>query len=159
MVTFLGISALGVALLALLYAWRLQRELAQATARLDRYNRALFQANDEMRRMRKLLADVAAEVRVASMRSGGPVEFLPSMSVREAQRLHPQTEQVLAAFHLGGCSSCAVDSDMTLAEAGRQRGIDPAQLLASLNQLLGPASLVNGASPATAKVPNVQVEF
>jgi hypothetical protein len=81
------------------------------------------------------------------------------MTVREAQRLHPQTEQVLAAFHLGGCSSCAVDPDVTLAEAGRQRGIDSAQLLASLNQLLGPASQANGASPKMVKVPNVQVEF
>jgi hypothetical protein len=159
MVTFLGVSALGVALLALLYAWRLQRELARATARLDRYNRALFQANDEIRRMREQLADVAAEVRVASMRSGGPVEFSTSMTVREARRLHPQTEQVLAAFHLGGCSNCAVDPDVTLAEAVRERGIDAVQLLASLNQLLGPGPQANEAPPTMVKVPNVQVEF
>ena len=47
--------ALLVALLALAYAWRLHTELDRAAARLDRYNKALFDAGEELRQVRERL--------------------------------------------------------------------------------------------------------
>jgi hypothetical protein len=56
MVNVVSGVALLAALLALAYAWRLHHELDRATARLDRYNKALFDAGEELRQLRELLA-------------------------------------------------------------------------------------------------------
>jgi hypothetical protein len=56
MASVLSVVSLLVAGLALLYAWRLHKELDRATARLDRYNKALFDAGEELRQVRELLS-------------------------------------------------------------------------------------------------------
>jgi hypothetical protein len=56
------IIALLAAAVALLYAWLLQREVDRTAARLDRYNKALFQANDEIRQLREHVVALSAQV-------------------------------------------------------------------------------------------------
>ncbi len=51
----LSVMALLVALAALAYAWRLHTELDRAASRLDRYNKALFDAGEELRQVRERL--------------------------------------------------------------------------------------------------------
>lgn len=154
--TILGLAALLAALAAIFYTWRLQRELDKAAGRLDRYNRALFQANEETRRLREQLAEDNARWHVELLRRTGG-EFTPDLKVREAVMLHPQAQQVLAAFHLGGCSQCGVDPDATLQQVSGDNSIDVNKLLASLNQLQVAGH--GGAAPSFAKTPNVQLEF
>ena len=55
MANVLSIAALLAAVLALLYAWRLHTELDRASSRLDRYNKALFDAGEELRQVRDRL--------------------------------------------------------------------------------------------------------
>jgi hypothetical protein len=55
MANVLSVAALLGALVALLYAWRLHKELDRVTARLDRYNKALFDAGEELRQLRAQL--------------------------------------------------------------------------------------------------------
>ena len=50
-----SVVALLVALAALAYAWRLHTELDRAAARLDRYNKALFDTGEELRQVRERL--------------------------------------------------------------------------------------------------------
>ncbi len=52
MVNVLSGVALLLAVVALVYAWRLHAELDRAAARLDRYNKALFDAGEELRQVR-----------------------------------------------------------------------------------------------------------
>ena len=152
--------ALILGLVALGYAWLLQQELARATRRLDRYNRALYDVNEELRRLREELADNVAQLRVEAIHGQHrKPAFAPQMPVREALLVHPQAEQILAGFHLGGCSSCAVDPDETLAQICREHGRDLEELLANLNQLLG-SQLSKGAElPLLVKIPNVEFSF
>jgi hybrid cluster-associated redox disulfide protein len=149
--------ALAAALAAGLYAWRLSAELATATRRLDRYNKALFDANDELRRLRETLEEETAHLRVELRRSQGATAFAPEMTVREALLLHPQAEQVLASFHLGGCSHCAVEPGDTLAAAAAQHGVDLQALLGNLNLLT--AGQNGSAAPQPVKLPNVVLEL
>ncbi len=157
MATIVAWLALGVALAALAYAWKLNQELETAGRRLDRYNKALFDANDELRRLQDRLQEETARLRVALRQETTGPAFAPEMTVREALLMHPQTEQILAAFHLGGCDHCAVEPDQTLAQVSAQAGIELSQLLGNLNLLVSRPS-PNG-EPQLVKLPNVALEF
>ncbi len=56
MTVWIAWAALVVALGALGYGWKLSYEVAATRRRLDRYNKALFDANDEIARLRDELA-------------------------------------------------------------------------------------------------------
>lgn len=145
---------------ALAYAWKLQQELYTATRRLDRYNRALFDANDEIRQVREELSAALAQVRAERRLPHGVVaQFVPQMKVQEAVAVHPQAEQILAAFHLGGCNSCAVDPNDTLADICREHGRDLTQLLQNLNLLVVDGQSPPKGQPQLLKVPNVELSF
>lgn len=167
MATFISIVALIVALAALAYAWKLQQEIEGHTRRLDRYNRALFDANDELRTLRADMARQAAELKVAIMRGSSGLRFAPETTVQEAELMHPQVRELLAAFHMGGCSDCAVEPADTLAQICAARGVALDALLANLNMLVAaeaatPAapSARNGAgAPMLVKIPNMTLEF
>ncbi|MEZ4735272.1 MAG: hypothetical protein R3E79_49895 [Caldilineaceae bacterium] len=158
--TLISWVGLCIALVAVAYAWKLQQELHIASRRLDRYNRALFDANDEIRKLREdfdaTLAQVRAEMRLSQ---GISARFNAKMTVQEAMALHPQVGQLLASFHLGGCNSCAVDPTDTLADICRENGRDLAQVLQSLNYLMTTAQAQPTGQPQLIKVPNVELSF
>ena len=163
MATVLSIVALVVALLAMAYAWKLNRELDTARGRLDRYNRALFNAEEAIRTLRAELQTTRSEWRTELLKRTGDARFAPEMTVREAQMLHPQAQQILAGYHLGGCSSCAVDGDDTLAAICQANGLAPATLLTDLNRLLessrpGDGEHQNGLHLQPVKIPNVHLD-
>jgi len=155
--TFISIVALVLAAAALGYAWKLNRELDTARERLDRYNRSLFNADEAIRNLRRDLDDTQVQARVEMLRRTGEARFLPGTTVREATLLHPQAQQVLAGFHLGGCNSCAVDGDDTLTALCRDRGVDTAVLLTNLNRLLESAGApsTHAVTSAPEKTPNI----
>ena len=156
-----GISwlALMIGGIALAYAWKLQQELNTATRRLDRYNRALFDANDEMRQLREELVATGAKLRVELQQRTGTIAFQPEMTVREAQLLHPQAQQILAGFHLGGCSSCAVEPDETLATVAANSGLELDVLLKNLNLLVERGHAQRNGAPQPVKIPNVELSL
>ena len=156
-----GISwlALMIGGIALAYAWKLQQELNTATRRLDRYNRALFDANDEMRQLREELVATGAKLRVELQQRTGTIAFQPEMTVREAQLLHPQAQQILAGFHLGGCSSCAVEPDETLATVAANSGLELDVLLKNLNLLVERGYGQRNGAIQSVKIPNVELSL
>jgi hypothetical protein len=155
--TTIAVLALLLAGGAFVYAWMLQRGLDQATRRLDRYNRALFDAADEIRRLREDHSQQLAVLRGEMARLAGHAAFSPEMTVREVQALHPQAQEVLAGYHLGGCSSCAVNPDDRLDHIARSSGIDVAEIVQTLNGLFpaGGAAKTNG-EVQRVKLPNIQ---
>ncbi len=161
--TVLSLLALVVALLAMAYAWKLNRELDTARGRLDRYNRALFSAEESIRSLRADLETAQSELRIELLKRTGDARFEPTMTVREAHLMHPQAQQILAGYHLGGCTSCAVDDGDTLAAICQASGIAPVTLLSDLNRLLessrpGGAEPQNGAHFQPVKIPNVHLD-
>lgn len=159
MLTILTLLSLIIALIAFGYAWKLQQELSQATRRLDRYNKALFDANDELRRLREEVATNMAQMHVEMMLATDRPLFTPEMTVREAQLLHPQAQQVLAGLHLGGCSSCAVELSDTLRQVSADHNVDLNLLLTNLNLLLRTDHATGGNGAQLLKLPNVVLEF
>jgi hypothetical protein len=158
--TFLAVVALIAAAGAFFYAWISRQELERANRRLDRYNRALFDANDEIRRLSEAQAEHFAQLRAEVARLSGKASFSPAMTLREVYALHPQAQEVLAGYHVGGCSSCAVELDDSLEKVCNASGIDTAQLMMNLNALLG----ANGHHHAPVeiqrvKLPNIELSL
>lgn len=149
--------ALLLALVAIGYAWKLQQELTTITRRLDRYNRALFDAGDEVRRLREEMAETTAQLRVEIKRRSSEPLFQPTTTIREADLLHPQAQQLMAGLHLGGCSSCAVEPEMTLAQACAEHGVDLATLLQNLNLLVEGNNGGAAERPPLLKLPNIEI--
>jgi Fe-S cluster biogenesis protein NfuA len=68
-------------------------------------------------------------------RAGDGELFQPDLTIEQAFELDPRAADVLSAFHIGGCSSCAVSPTDTLEFAATANGQDVKQLLAVLNRL------------------------
>ncbi len=162
--TTLAVVALLLAGAALVYAWMLQQGLDQSTRRLDRYNRALFEATDEIRRLREEHSQQLAVLRGETARLSGKAAFSPEMTVREIYALHPQAQEVLSAYHLGGCSSCAVNPDDALAQVCRASGLETAEIVQSLNGLFaataaGQSGTGQNGEIKRVKLPNVELSL
>jgi hypothetical protein len=155
--TTLAVVALVLAGVGLVYAWTLSQGLSQATRRLDRYNRALFEASEEIRRLREDHAQQLATVRGAVARVSGQVVFSPDMTVREIYALHPQAQDVLARFHMGGCSSCAINLDDRLEQLCRASGLGVEDVVGTLNGLFGSnENGVRNGEIQRVKLPNIE---
>jgi hypothetical protein len=84
------------------------------------------------------LQDEVRKLRVQSRMGGGTLKFTPDVRIDELSAIHPAATDVLASFHIGGCSDCAVDDSDTLAGAAREKGVELETLLTALNGLLEP---------------------
>lgn len=142
-----------IGLAAGLYAWTQSKTIDSMNRRLDRYNKALFDAGDEIRTLREELSTTAAQLRIEIKKNAGEAIFSPRMSVKDAQMAHPMAQQVMSNLRLGGCSTCADDS---LDKAAHDHGVNLDVLLTNLNKLavgqaLDPIVML--------KAPNVQLEI
>ncbi len=159
--TGLTIVALLIGLAGLVYAWLVRQDLDKATRRLDRYNRSLYDASDQIRKLEERQAATVAELRAEIARSSGKASFRPSMSVRESYALHPQAQEILAAYHMGGCSSCAVELDDTIAQVCTNAGIEVGQVIGDLNSILAGQQSANGYANGNqrVKLPNLSLDI
>lgn len=156
MATLIAWAAFILGLIALGYGWKLSRELGMLRRRLDRYNRALYDANDEIRQLREHVAESTAQLRLAVRQRAGEPGFVPDMTVREASMMHPQAHQVLASFHVGGCSNCAVEPDETLSAACARSGADVDEIVRNLNLLV---TVGNDSDVQPVKIPNLVLDL
>ena len=62
-------------------------------------------------------------------------KFRAEMTVEEALALHPSARWVFAAYHLGGCTSCAVSTEETLSQVAEGYKLSLDKLLGDLNSL------------------------
>jgi hybrid cluster-associated redox disulfide protein len=111
-----------------------------------------------MMEQREKLDEQFMDLRLEMQRQKGGVQFSPEMTIAEAMQVHPRVNDVLAGFHLGGCSHCAVSDVDTIEGACKTYGIDQKALMLALNGLFDPGS-GGSAGPAAAKTSNVKVTF
>lgn len=62
--------------------------------------------------------------------------FSIDMTIGEAMSVHPRVAEVFAAFHLGGCSGCAVSEVETVGQVCAGYGVDVDTLLEVLENLV-----------------------
>lgn len=61
--------------------------------------------------------------------------FSEEMTMGEALLLDSRARWVLAAYHIAGCSQCAISDEETLAQVAQGYGIELGKLLGDLNSL------------------------
>lgn len=105
-----------------------QRRLYLAQARLNELESTV---QKELQAVRSLMR----------RQSGGPL-FEPSMKIAEAIAIDPRVRDILAQFHLGGCSSCAINEEHTIEQAAMSYGVDLDRLMVALT------ASSNGQEPA-----------
>lgn len=124
----LSLAALGWGLLT-------HRRATEAESRLENVRNSHFRLADQLRaESATLKAEIRALREQMRVQQGG-ARFHEAMTVGEALELDPRVVDVLGAFHIGGCSSCAVSPEDTLRYAAEGNGQDFATVLQALNQL------------------------
>jgi hybrid cluster-associated redox disulfide protein len=161
--------ALIVAIIAVLVAALAFRRANSLQARLDEATASLRELQGTLTETTGRLDEKLSEVRLNLRQQSGELIFTPGMTIAEAMNVHPKVHEVLASFHLGGCSHCAVSDVDTIEGACQSYGIDQPALMAALNSLIGGGS-GGSVGPATgikmsgrtlpgAKASNVAVTF
>jgi hypothetical protein len=70
----------------------------------------------------------------------------PTMRMADAIALDPRRRDILAQLHLGGCSSCGIDEEQTIAQVALSRGLNLDRLMAALSALDSEPEPLSGAS-------------
>jgi hybrid cluster-associated redox disulfide protein len=156
------IAALIIAVLALLGAFLATRRTASLQERLERTTGELRELRSTTQATLQELQQKLNDQRLQARRQAGQPIFDPRMTIADAMGVHPRVADVLANFHLGGCSHCAVSDVDTIEGACQTYGIDQAALMNALNGLVsggsggstGLAATVQGARISNVKVSN-----
>ena len=150
------IIALIAAVLALIVAFFAMRRAGALAERADRAANSVLELRSALNETNEKLDSALNDLRFEQRRQAGETIFTPKMTIAEALQIHPRVSDVLASFHLAGCSHCAVSDVDTIEGACQTYGIDQAALMGALNDLAGGTS---GGSAGPAKTPNVKVSF
>lgn len=160
----MDVAALIVAALALLGAFLATRRVTGLQERLEHTTGELHELRSTTNATLAELQGKLNEIGLQARRQAGLPIFDPRMTISEAMSVHPKVEDVLASFHLGGCSHCAVSDVDTIEGACQTYGIDQAALMNALNGLVTGGNAPTGSAPtglaATiqgARISNVKV--
>ncbi len=157
-ITMLTYAALALGLVAILMAWSANRKNKDLRERIAQVNSRVYNLRREMQETQEQAQQELMKLKFELLRLQGDLQVTGEMKIGEILAIHPQAQQVLAGFHIGGCGSCMVDDSQSLTEAAAVNGRELQPILLALNTLV--AENGNGQlSPEQLKTPNVQLQF
>jgi hybrid cluster-associated redox disulfide protein len=125
LIVMIACAALGIASVTFFRQRFLRDALRDAQRRLYLAQARLNELEGTVQRERQALRSLIRR------QSGGPL-FEPSMKIADAIAIDPRVRDVLAQFHLGGCSSCVINEEHSLEQAATSYGVDIERLIAAL---------------------------
>lgn len=157
MLTYIALILGGIALFS---AWRMGRKNSELQERIAQVNSRVYNLRREMQESQEKAEQELMALRFQLLKIQGELKVTPEMKMNEIAAIHPQAQQVLAGFHLGGCSSCSFDPHQSLIEVAAVNGRDLQPILVALNSLVAENGNGNGVvSPERLKTPNIQLHF
>lgn len=151
-------AALTLGLIAVLMAWRANRKNKELSERIAQVNSRVYNLRREIQENQEQTHQELLRLKYELLKAQGELQVTGQMKIGEIVAAHPQAQQVLAGFHLGGCASCLVDDNQSLAEAAALNGRPLEPILVALNGLVTDSA--NGQlSPEQLRTPNVQLQF
>ncbi len=145
----LNVIVLLVAIAAFVYAFMVQRRVADLTQRLSRASNNVYQLSSQVEELSQQLDTQGKEMRFELRQATGQIVIAPATTIAEVQNNHPHADEILASFHMGGCQSCAVSPDETIAAACSRLNVNQTALLAALR---------NGTAPEPLHVGNIELQ-
>jgi hypothetical protein len=156
----LSYIALAVGIIGLVVAWSANRKNKDLKERIAQTNSRVYQLRREIQETQEAAAQERNVLRFEILKLQGDLTVTSEMQIGQITAIHPQAQQVLAGFHLGGCSSCGVDDQQTLAEAAAVNGRAVEPILVALNTLVAEGARSNGmVSPEQLKSPNIEFQL
>ena len=152
--------ALAIGLIGLIMAWNANRKNNDLKERIAQVNSRVYNLRREMQEAQEKAEQEMMTLKFQLLKAQGELKVTPEMKMGEIMAIHPQAEQVLAGFHLGGCSSCSFDPRQSLNEVAEVNGRELEPILVALNTLVSENSNGNPfVSPEKLKTPNIQLHF
>jgi hybrid cluster-associated redox disulfide protein len=125
LIVMIACAALGIAAVTLFRQRFVRDALRDAQRRLYLVQARLNELESTVQKERQAVRSLMRR------QSGGPL-FEPSMKIADAIAIDPRVRDVLAQFHLGGCSSCAINEEHTIEQAATSYGVDIERLMAAV---------------------------
>jgi hypothetical protein len=152
--------ALALGVVGILMAWNANRKNKALNERIAQTNSRIYTLRREIVEKQEQAGHELMTLKFELLKLKGDLKITPQTRIGELALMHPQAMQVLAGFHLGGCSSCGIDERQSLAEAAAVNGRELEPILVALNGLVGESSNGNGLIPPDRlKVPNIQLHL
>ena len=150
---------LAVALIGLYLAWKANKKQKSLNDRITELNGRIYQTRREMLESQEETKQALTKLRFDALKAQGQLQVTSDMTVGEVLMTHPMAGQVLASFHVGGCSSCATDDEqrLDLALASSGQSVEP--VLVALNNLITREHETGAVSENLLKTPNVELSF
>lgn len=128
--------ALTLALGALIFAFVSYRRHNKLQVELVKSRGMVFDLSRGVREIREELKQTRHQLQIIMQQGNGAFRFEKTTRVRDAMAMHPAVRDIFAGFHLGGCSSCAINEEDTIEQVavGHQKDIN--LLLTTLNGLM-----------------------
>jgi hybrid cluster-associated redox disulfide protein len=125
LIVMIACAALGIAAVTLFRQRFVRDALRDAQRRLYLVQARLNELESTVQKERQAVRSLVRR------QSGGPL-FERSMKIADAIAIDPRVRDVLAQFHLGGCSSCAINEEHTIEQAATSYGVDIERLMAAV---------------------------
>jgi hybrid cluster-associated redox disulfide protein len=156
MLTYIAL-ALGV--IGIVLAWNANRKNKDLKERIAQINSRVYNLRREIQEAQEAAVQERHALRFEILKLQGNLTITSEMQIGQILAVHPQAQQVLAGFHLGGCSSCMVDDTQSLAQAAAVNGREIEPILVALNTLVAEGAHSNGmVSPEQLNAPNVELQ-
>ena len=119
------------------------------TQRLSRSSNNVYQLSSQVEELSQQVETQSKELRFELKQATGQLSIAPTTTIAEVQENHPHAEEILASFHMGGCQSCAVSPEETIAAACARLDVNQTALLAALR---------NGAPAEPLRLTNIALQ-
>jgi len=145
--------------LGLFMAWLANRRNKDLTEQVERVNSRVYHLRQALEEAQEKANQEHMALKYEILQLKGDLKITPEMQIGEIISIHPQAQQLLAGFHIGGCSSCSVDNTQSLNEAVSQNGRAIEPILMALNTLINESNGQPTPPQKPLKVPNVQLQI
>lgn len=125
--------ALLLALITLVFALKINSRQKRLVWEMERIQHRGVTHTTEIEQIREMFQTEIRKLKIAVRKMGDGPLFSKDTTFGEVLELHPQGREILARFHIGGCSSCAVSEMETIEQGAKAHHVDMEQLLSQLN--------------------------
>ena len=151
--------AVAIGLIGVFMAWRTGRKNSELQERIAQVNSRVYNLRREIQESQEKAEHEMMQLKFELLKARGELKVTPEMKMSEIVAIHPQAQQVLAGFHLGGCSSCSFDPRQSLSEVTAVNGRPVEPILFALNTLITESNGNGAVSPERLKTPNIQLHL